>query len=236
MVKSMKTVFAAAALAAGMLSGSASADTVSWADLTSTDGSTFANGTITVGATNVGVSITGLGFSFVQIGAGSDTDYWIQPNPARLPYTGGSVSNAPPGTDIVAFNLGGLKTITFDQAVTDPYLALVSWNGNSGTFNQPLTVISEGQGYWGDGSFQNVTSNSFQGAGELHGIIRFSGTFNSVSFTDLEENWHGIQVGIGGLAPPPAVPEPATWGMMIAGFGLVGGALRRRPKVAVRYA
>ncbi len=25
-----------------------------------------------------------------------------------------------------------------------------------------------------------------------------------------------------------AVPEPATWTMMIAGFGLVGGALRRR--------
>jgi PEP-CTERM motif len=27
-----------------------------------------------------------------------------------------------------------------------------------------------------------------------------------------------------------AVPEPATWGMMIFGFGLVGGALRRRRK------
>ena len=25
-----------------------------------------------------------------------------------------------------------------------------------------------------------------------------------------------------------AVPEPATWAMMIVGFGLVGGALRRR--------
>lgn len=35
--------------------------------------------------------------------------------------------------------------------------------------------------------------------------------------------------------PPPAVPEPATWAMMIAGFGLVGGALRRqagRPAIA----
>jgi hypothetical protein len=32
-----------------------------------------------------------------------------------------------------------------------------------------------------------------------------------------------------------AVPEPATWAMMIAGFGLVGGAMRRR-KVAVSFA
>jgi hypothetical protein len=32
------------------------------------------------------------------------------------------------------------------------------------------------------------------------------------------------------LATPPtgSVPEPATWAMMIAGFGLAGGALRRR--------
>lgn len=30
------------------------------------------------------------------------------------------------------------------------------------------------------------------------------------------------------LAEVPAVPEPATWGMMIAGFGLAAGAMRRR--------
>jgi hypothetical protein len=34
------------------------------------------------------------------------------------------------------------------------------------------------------------------------------------------------------VTPPPAVPEPATWAMMIGGFGLVGGALRRRRGVA----
>ena len=30
-----------------------------------------------------------------------------------------------------------------------------------------------------------------------------------------------------------AVPEPATWAMMIAGFGLAGSALRRRPRSAL---
>jgi len=33
-----------------------------------------------------------------------------------------------------------------------------------------------------------------------------------------------------------AVPEPATWAMMIGGFGLVGGALRRRRTTAVSFA
>ncbi len=29
-------------------------------------------------------------------------------------------------------------------------------------------------------------------------------------------------------SPPPAVPEPATWTMMIGGFGFIGAAMRRR--------
>jgi hypothetical protein len=33
-----------------------------------------------------------------------------------------------------------------------------------------------------------------------------------------------------------AVPEPATWAMMIAGFGMVGFAMRRSRKISVTYA
>ncbi len=33
-----------------------------------------------------------------------------------------------------------------------------------------------------------------------------------------------------------AVPEPATWAMMLMGFGAVGGALRSRRRATVRYA
>jgi len=33
-----------------------------------------------------------------------------------------------------------------------------------------------------------------------------------------------------------AVPEPATWALMILGFGLVGAAMRRRRTLTVRYA
>jgi hypothetical protein len=33
-----------------------------------------------------------------------------------------------------------------------------------------------------------------------------------------------------------AVPEPATWGLMLAGFGIVGGAMRRRQRTSVSFA
>jgi PEP-CTERM motif len=35
---------------------------------------------------------------------------------------------------------------------------------------------------------------------------------------------------------PGGVPEPASWALMIAGFGLVGAAMRRRAAVQVTYA
>lgn len=43
----------------------------------------------------------------------------------------------------------------------------------------------------------------------------------------------------GTVTPPPptgAVPEPMTWATMVAGFGAIGTAMRRRRKVAVRFA
>ncbi|WP_084582638.1 PEPxxWA-CTERM sorting domain-containing protein [Sphingomonas azotifigens] len=35
--------------------------------------------------------------------------------------------------------------------------------------------------------------------------------------------------------PPSGVPEPASWAMMLGGFGLLGGALRARRRTAVTY-
>ena len=37
---------------------------------------------------------------------------------------------------------------------------------------------------------------------------------------------------LGSVTVPTAVPEPATWAMMLGGFGLLGAATRRRSRVA----
>ncbi|WP_254602811.1 PEPxxWA-CTERM sorting domain-containing protein [Sphingomonas bacterium] len=45
----------------------------------------------------------------------------------------------------------------------------------------------------------------------------------------------GIAFGSVTVSAEPAVPEPATWAMMIGGFGLAGAALRRR-RTSVAFA
>ncbi|MDP3855373.1 MAG: FxDxF family PEP-CTERM protein [Phenylobacterium sp.] len=54
----------------------------------------------------------------------------------------------------------------------------------------------------------------------------------SYSFTITGDGAGGVPAGFGVRLDTSAVPEPATWAMMITGFGLVGGAMRRRVATA----
>ncbi|MET0307973.1 MAG: PEPxxWA-CTERM sorting domain-containing protein [Sphingomonas sp.] len=61
----------------------------------------------------------------------------------------------------------------------------------------------------------------------------------SVLGSDCQPTGHAGYVyldGFGAVTPPGGVPEPSAWAMMIGGFGLAGAALRRRRRIAVRYA
>src|SRR5207237_5757516 len=58
-------------------------------------------------------------------------------------------------------------------------------------------------------------------------------TMQQIQFTSQENNAFGPVLDNVSIS---LVPEPATWGLMIAGFGLVGGMARRRARATITTA
>jgi hypothetical protein len=115
--------------------------------------------------------------------------------------------------------------------------AYFSTNGgvtNLGNFN-----YSRGGGDRSDWATNSTTfdaSDAFIGRGQRKNVT-------AVDLAVLDAiGWSGSNLGNSGasplttafhlVAPAGAVPEPASWALMVAGFGVVGGALRRRTAVA----
>jgi hypothetical protein len=94
---------------------------------------------------------------------------------------------------------------------------------NFSTLTTLFDVIgySDGNG----GGWQTRSVNPANASGNLFLVAAASGSGGDDSF---KLNAASITT--------PAVPEPATWAMMIGGFGLIGGTMRRRAAAAVRFA
>jgi hypothetical protein len=82
-------------------------------------------------------------------------------------------------------------------------------------------------------SYTCALSTSCNGMPNSYIVTSTASEFN-VQFITLV----GHETYVFGPQPPEplAVPEPASWALMIAGFGLVGAAMRRRARVRVAYA
>ncbi len=150
-----------------------------------------------------------------------------------------------PGIDFATFSIATLVPSTFRVDVragagfsgallgSSSLVNLDNWNFSVVEFDFadqiPLTVGSK---YTlsvvrvGGGTFfiRQSTANPYAG-GNLFASI---GSGSPLANFDL--------VFAEGVKVAPAVPEPAAWAMMVGGFGFVGGAMRRRQRMTVRFA
>lgn len=109
----------------------------------------------------------------------------------------------------------------------DQSVSSVSFLGVSGDYIGGSVVQSMGTTILTADAFANLTATSFSFTGFTYRLDYFAGS--ATAFTPSQLSL-GYTVGIS--APPPSVPEPATWAMMIGGFGAIGASMRQRRRIA----
>lgn len=128
-----------------------------------------------------------------------------------------------PSAKSVIFNVGGT---TINQSVNynnTAYNQNVLWNfyqatsvsltSFDGTVLAPNATVSNSSTITG-----SVIASVFNQNGEVH-LGAFEG--------DMTDALKAIRI-----SDPAAVPEPATWAMMLLGFGAIGGVIRKQKRIA----
>lgn len=215
----MKKLVIAGALALGLWAGSAQAATFS---VNFNGGS----GTLPLGST--------VFQSFDAIPAGT----MIGPNAYSSNTTTGLTARPAYGStgNYGAVLNGGSYTVAFGPTNLFSFVlgSLDAFNSLTLNFADGTSQLLTGGNIINDMTFDagNRTSAETNGTVSYQvtsGALLTGATFRSSGGNSFEFD----NLATGGVG---AVPEPAAWAMMIVGFGLVGGALRRRTKTTVRYA
>ena len=123
--------------------------------------------------------------------------------------------------DLVGYGSTGAIKQTVATTIGQTYRVTLDYSSNNG-INNPTA---------------DITANSFT-VGTLtgsHSWQSFSGLFTAQSTStdfQISESFGGGNAGVFlDNISLSAVPEPATWAMMLVGFGMVGFAMRKRSNV-----
>jgi hypothetical protein len=143
-------------------------------------------------------------------------------NPAANSRLGQFGFDVAPGAPANNTNNGNF---TVADGASDHFQLASSGNFNGlGNREICLTVGNNCSGGGNDGILSGFSNSK---VGQL--IFTYAGTQQSITFSRFVTRWQAGQNDASASGGSTSiVPEPATWAMMIGGFGLVGGAMRRR--------
>jgi hypothetical protein len=142
------------------------------------------------------------------VGDGSDLGFEIGTNGVTAFIPG---MNGNPGFNTVLDS----SLYTFGTSTDQGLITL-----NFSLSNSLFTSAIAGLAYYPNQTFENNVT------------LRLS---QSLSYSVAGGDSYGVD-RLGTVSVAGAVPEPASWALMLAGFGGIGFAMRRRTKVAVRFA
>jgi hypothetical protein len=117
------------------------------------------------------------------------------------------------------FSLAGLNASTASLS------GVFAADDNASIYLNGIEIAAQGGTYGSTTAFSSTTGDFVAGTNTLTFVTINSGGGPA-----------GLDVAVSGTAS--AVPEPATWAMMLLGFGMIGMAVRsrRRQSVSVTYA
>ena len=189
--------------------------------------------TIVNGGFELGVN-PGAGFTTEAAGSSAITGWTV--GGFGVDYIGGywMPSEGARSVDLSALSAGSVSQ-TFETKIGIVYTVNFDLSGNpEGGVGNKISVISISGSLPQVSSYTVGASNSRTNMNWQPYSFSFTafGTSSTLTFASAEFNPYGPALdnvsilgddGIGG-----AVPEPASWALMITGFGLVGAAMRRR--------
>jgi hypothetical protein len=156
----------------------------------------------------------------------------------------GTLNNAPgtvtlTSTESLSLPASGAARVSATDGILDNPLTFTFDDGLISALEFNINALTNGDVFFtfagGDSDGQVTTLYDLASNGQNF-FNAFNGTFKSVTMTFA--NGATVedvrQFRMSAASPTAAVPEPATWAMMLLGFGAIGFGMRRRRSDTVR--